>query len=74
MNLIIPGVFRMVSKLGKRLRKKRLFKLMEVTRVKLNPEQAVLSCCDSAIKVEVMSPLQCHALVCTGATNLNNNS
>ncbi|MDD5070846.1 MAG: hypothetical protein PHV17_08975 [Candidatus Omnitrophica bacterium] len=64
----------MTLKTSRLKKQKRLFEVMVVARIKLNPEQAVLSCCDSALKVEVASPLQCHALVCTGATNLNTSS
>ena len=32
-----------------------------VTRIKLNPEQAVLSCCDQYEKIPPMSMVQCFA-------------
>ncbi|MDD5069866.1 MAG: hypothetical protein PHV17_03975 [Candidatus Omnitrophica bacterium] len=32
---------------------------MEITRVRLNPEQAVLSCCDSSSKLEAGTAGQC---------------
>ncbi|MDD5069938.1 MAG: hypothetical protein PHV17_04335 [Candidatus Omnitrophica bacterium] len=38
---------------------KKFYIPMEITRVKLNPEQAVLSCCDAAGKGEKFVTVQC---------------
>lgn len=39
----------------------------EITKVKLNPEQAVLSCCDNTSKIEVQrEDYQCNDDVCGG--------
>lgn len=38
---------------------KKAWKKMEITRVKLNPEQAVLSCCDVSVKGRVTDVTQC---------------
>ncbi|MDD5070527.1 MAG: hypothetical protein PHV17_07330 [Candidatus Omnitrophica bacterium] len=42
-------------------KRKKTWKKMEISKVKLNPEQAVLSCCDSAERAVVSGPisLQC---------------
>jgi len=64
----------MIKKTFRSKSQKRLFESMAVIRVKLNPEQAVLSCCDSSTKVRDTASLQCHALVCTGETNLSSSS
>ncbi|MFA7114537.1 MAG: hypothetical protein WC214_03635 [Candidatus Omnitrophota bacterium] len=40
----------------------------EIIRIKLNPEQAVLSCCDSSLKIAIYSEIQCMTLtVCGGS-------
>jgi len=54
-------------------RLKKYYVSMEITRVKLNPEQAVLSCCDSTRRQEVMTGGQCDApVICTtGAGGLH---
>ena len=41
------------SKFRKTKKKKKPFHAMELTRIKLNPEQAVLSCCDSVGRAEL---------------------
>jgi len=59
--------------MAKEQKGKRPWKKMEICKVKLNPEQAVLSCCDSVRRQEVMTGGQCDApLICTtGAGGLN---
>ena len=39
--------------------KKKKFTNMEITRVKMNPEQAVLTCCDSSARAQV-GTYQCY--------------
>ena len=53
-----------------RKKKKKPFKPMEITRVKLNPEQAVLSCCDEGTKGEHDQPdpdMQCAGMCPDGS-------
>ena len=52
-----------------RNKKKRPFKTMEITRIKLNPEQAVLSCCEQPEKPEVSGEQQCVMMMCNPNTN-----
>lgn len=45
------------------VKQKKAWKNIEITRVKLNPEQAVLSCCDSSTKNEQTGTNQCHDII-----------
>jgi hypothetical protein len=44
----------------------------EITKIKLNPEQAVLSCCDSMLRVDVLTlaraTAQCLRVTCAGTS------
>ena len=40
--------------------KKKKFINMEITRVKMNPEQAVLTCCDAVHRDAINATKQCH--------------
>ena len=42
------------------VKKKKKFINMEITRVKMNPEQAVLSCCNSMGRAAAAGPDQCY--------------
>jgi len=46
------------SKVGTIPKKKLKWEPFKITRVKLNPEQAVLSCCNDVGRVETMLPYQ----------------
>ncbi|MDD5069864.1 MAG: hypothetical protein PHV17_03965 [Candidatus Omnitrophica bacterium] len=48
--------------------KKRKFKKMVITRIKLNPEQAVLACCDSILRIPAKSIIQCGGAGCATGT------
>jgi len=50
---------------NKKQKKKKLFHCMEITRVKLNPEQAVLACCDAGGK-SYGAGAQCDFAACNG--------
>ena len=48
------------SKVGASPKKKLKWEGFKITRVKLNPEQAVLSCCNTTVRdLEVPGPHQC---------------
>ena len=49
--------------------KKKKFINMEITRVKMNPEQAVLSCCDATQRDGVDAPSQCIYSRCVNDLN-----
>ena len=43
-----------------------------ITRIKLNPEQAVLSCCNSTVKLKQTVNNQCHPAACGAGPNSGN--
>ncbi|MDD4294929.1 MAG: hypothetical protein PHP69_05400 [Candidatus Omnitrophica bacterium] len=44
---------------------------LETTKIKLNPEQAVLSCCDAISRVDALGGEHCWIDTC-GGTNVDN--
>ncbi|MDD4294746.1 MAG: hypothetical protein PHP69_04475 [Candidatus Omnitrophica bacterium] len=60
--------------LNKKLLNKQKWLKLEMTRVKLSPEQAVLSCCDFGIRAGVTPALltkQCNAGLCLGSVTFS---
>jgi len=54
--------------MGKKEKKMITWKPMEINRIVLNPEQAVLSCCDSNTRGRLSAPSpghQCYNTTCT---------
>lgn len=46
----------------------------EITKIRLSPEQAVLSCCDNTIRIQIAGPSSSAQCVgtCTGSTHPGN--
>ncbi|MDD5081608.1 MAG: hypothetical protein PHC58_06435 [Candidatus Omnitrophica bacterium] len=48
----------------------------EVTKIRLSPEQAVLSCCDNTARIQIIGPASSAQCVgtCTGSTHPGNSA
>jgi len=64
-----------VKKLDEGSKKQKPYTPMEIARVKLNPEQAVISCCDASHRrIGVMTYMQCDTPCSVGATPVDSPS